>query len=84
MPWQVDRVTVPEIEALAKAEAQRWNREGRLAAWIVESLPVYVAYGVAMGIAACFGKDAPLPDLPDTEKLLRTLPDYLREPDGKG
>lgn len=81
MPWQAERLTVPEIEALAKAEAQRWNREGRLAAWIVEWLPSFVATGVALGIAACFGKDAQLPPLPEWDRLLESLPDYLREPD---
>lgn len=74
-----------QIQALAEAEAQRWNREGRLAAWLVAWLPAFVSYGVANGIAACFGKDVSLPDLPQWDRLLETLPDYLREPDrGEG
>lgn len=74
---------MPEVEALAEAEAKRWNREGRLAAWLVAWLPAFVSYGVANGIAACFGKDAELPALPDWDRLLHSLPDYMRDPDGE-
>lgn len=72
---------MPEIETLAKADAQRWNREGRLAAWTMNMLPSYMALGVALGIAACFGKDAELPRLPEWDDLLKSLPDYWKEPE---
>lgn len=75
---------MPEIEALAKGEAARWNRQGRLAAWVMAWLPSFMATGVAMGIAACFGKDAELPKLPEWERLLESLPDYMRPTDGEG
>lgn len=52
---------------MAEAEALKWNRSARLANWIVSMIP----YGVAMGIAACFGKDSDLPNPPD-------IPDYFR------
>lgn len=75
---------MPEIEALVKGEAARWNRQGRLAAWVMEWLPSFMATGVAMGIAACFGKDSELPRLPEWDKLIATLPDYMKDPDGEG
>lgn len=75
---------MPEIEALAEAEAKRWNRQGRLAAWQMNMTPGYVALGVALGIAAAFSKDAELPRLPEWDELLKSLPDYMREPDGEG
>jgi hypothetical protein len=75
---------VPEIEALAKAEGYRWNREARLAAWMIQASLPHLATAVALGIAACFGKDAQLPRLMEWDEMLKTLPDYLREPDGEG
>lgn len=71
---------MPEIEALEKGDAARWNREGRLAAWVMEMLPQYIALGVAWGAGTLFSKDASLPDLPSWDKLLESLPDYMRPP----
>lgn len=73
---------MPEIEALAEAEAQRWNREGRLAAWFLAWLPAFLSHSVAMGINVCFGDKAELPDLPKWEDLVNSIPDYMKDSDG--
>lgn len=76
---------MPEIAALEEGEAERWNRAGRLAAWLLPWIPEFVAYGVAAGIKVAFSKDGPeVPDLPSYEKLIESLPDYLRDDDGEG
>lgn len=76
-----------EIEALAEADARRWNRQARLTAWVLPYLPEFIATGVAVGIAAVFGKDVELPELPTYDKLIESWPDYFRdedeEPDGE-
>lgn len=58
---------MPEVQAMAEGEALRWNREARLANWIVSMIP----YGVARGISACFEKDSELPEIPE-------IPDYFK------
>jgi len=74
---------VPEIEALAEGEAERFERQGRLAAWFLQWLPRYVAVGVNIGIATAFNEKAELPPVPDSfEALLKTLPDYRQDCDG--
>lgn len=79
MPWQLQGLTADEVEALAKADAQRWERAGNLAAWILPWLPIFIAHGVAQGVGFLIAKDATLPDLPTFQKLLDSLPDRLKD-----
>lgn len=79
MPKAVETLSVSQIQALAEAEAERWNRQGRLAAWIIAWLPAFLGHAVTLGIGAAFSDKAELPDLPDWDKLLHTLPDYMSE-----
>lgn len=74
---------MPEVEALAEGEAERWERHGRLAAWFLQWLPRYVALGVNLGIASAFNEKSELPPVPDSfEALVKTLPDYRQDGDG--
>lgn len=79
MPWQLQGLTPHEVEALAKADAARWNRAGNLAAWVLPWLPAYIAHGVAMGVGFLLSEDAKLPELPTYQKLLDSLPDRFKD-----
>ncbi len=81
MPWQLQGLTPHEVEALAKADAQRWERAGNLAAWLLPWLPIFIAHGVAQGVNYLFDENAKLPDLPTFQKLIDSLPDRFRDED---
>lgn len=48
MPWDVERLAFPQMEALNEGAQERFNQTARLAAWIVEHIPVAVSQGIAM------------------------------------
>lgn len=70
-------MTADQLFDLADGDRLRFNRRSRLAAWIVAILPHFIAAGVAHGISAAFGGDAPT--LPTWDELLKDMPDYLED-----
>lgn len=76
MPWQVSRLTIAELDELARMERLRWNRTARLAAWLVVQVPSLIAMGVGHAIVGAFGKNkGPMAPIP-FKRVLRSLPDH--------